>query len=201
VQEIWNNIKNIVYQCIGTFFSREILRKKSDFEYYNKEIKRLESKGSKAYDVRKLGVHYLEELKQLSKQVLAAKKSAQGAFLKSIPSTKGKCWPEFYKYVKRRIGNRESIPVIKDCNGRIIIDSIEKTNSLNLFYSSVFTSKGNISNIQGNISSEPFIIDTKIIRKTIATIGKKQVGRVRLFLWRNSKTRWGSHDSMPCATT
>ena len=46
-------------------------------------------------------VHYLEELKLLSKQLLAAKKSAQEAFLKSVLSKEGKCWSEFYKYIKK----------------------------------------------------------------------------------------------------
>ena len=43
---------------------------------------------------------HLENLKQLSKQILAAKKSAQEAFLKSILSKEGKCWSDFFKYVK-----------------------------------------------------------------------------------------------------
>ena len=73
-----------------------------------------------------------------------------------------------------RKGNRENTPAIKDCNGRIIIDSIEKGNSLNFCYLSVFSSEGNIPNIQGINSSEPFTIDTKIIRKRIAAIGKNQ---------------------------
>ena len=33
------------------------------------------------------------------KQLLAAKKSAQEAFLKSVLSKEGKCWSDFYKYV------------------------------------------------------------------------------------------------------
>jgi len=116
-------------------------------------------------------------MKQLSKQLLAAKKSAQEAFLKSILSKEGKCWSEFYKYVKRRKGNRENIPTIKDCNGRIITDSIEKANTLNFYYSSVFSSEDNIPNIQDKTSSETFTIDTKIIRKRIAAIRKnKSVG-------------------------
>jgi len=90
----------------------------------NKEIKRLKSNVRKAYNRRKLGAHYLKEMKQLSNKLLAAKKSAQGAFLKSTLSKEGKCWPEFYKYVKRRKGNRKNIPAIKYCNGRIITDSI-----------------------------------------------------------------------------
>jgi CRISPR/Cas system-associated endonuclease Cas1 len=55
------------------------------------------SKVRKADNRRKLGVHYIEELKQLSKQLLAAKKSAKEAFLKSILSKEGKCWAEFYR--------------------------------------------------------------------------------------------------------
>ena len=47
----------------------------------------------------------------------------------------------------------------------------------NFYYSSVFSSEGNIPHIQGKFSSEPFTIDTKIIRKRIAAIRKnKSVG-------------------------
>jgi hypothetical protein len=73
------------------YISHKILRKNSDPEYYNKQIKRLKSKVRKAYNRRKLGAQHMEELKQLSKQLLAAKKSAQEAFLKSILSKEGKC--------------------------------------------------------------------------------------------------------------
>ena len=109
-------------------------------------------------------------MKQLSKQLLAAKKSAKEAFLKLVLNKDSKCWSEFYKYIKRRKGNKENIPAIKDCNGRNITDSIEKANSLNFYYYSVFGS--DFLKIQGKISSEPFTIDTKIIRKRIAAIGK-----------------------------
>jgi hypothetical protein len=81
---------------------RKTLRKNSDPEYYNKEIKRLKSKVRKEHNRRKLGVCCTEKLEQLSKQLLAAKKSAQEAFLKSILTKEGKCWSDFYKYVKRR---------------------------------------------------------------------------------------------------
>jgi hypothetical protein len=111
-------------------------------------------------------------LQQLSKQLLAAKKSAQKAFLKLILSKEGKCWSDFYKYVKRRKGNRENIPAIKDCNGRIITDSIQKAKTLHFYYSSVFSSEDNIPNIQGEISSEPFTIDSKIVRKILQRSGK-----------------------------
>ena len=43
VEEIWNNLKNIVYEGIERFVPHKILRKNSDPEYY-KEIKRLKSR-------------------------------------------------------------------------------------------------------------------------------------------------------------
>jgi len=57
VEEILNNFKVIVYECIEMIVPHKILRKISDTEYYNKEIERLKSKVRKAYNRRKLGVH------------------------------------------------------------------------------------------------------------------------------------------------
>jgi len=67
----------MVSECIKHYVPRKVLRKNSDPEYY-KGIKRLKSKVRKAYNRRKLRVHYVEELKQLSKQLIPAKKSARG---------------------------------------------------------------------------------------------------------------------------
>jgi len=122
----------------------------------------------------------------LSKQLLAAKKSAQEAFLKSVLSKEGKCWSDFYKYIKRHKGNRENIPAIKDCNGRIITDMIEMANTLNSYYSRVFSSEGNILHIQGENTGDPFTTDIKTIRRRIKAIREKQISRTRPGLWRNS---------------
>lgn len=181
VEEIWNTFKNIVHEGTERFVPHKILRKNSDPEYYNKEIKRLKSKVRKVYNKRKLGAPYTEELKKLSKQLLAAKKSAQEAFLKTILRKEGKCWTDFYKYVKRRKGNRENIPAIKDSNGRIITDATVKANTFNCYYSTVFSSEDNIPHIQDGNSGEPFTTDTKTIRRRIKALGKnKSVGPDRV---------------------
>jgi len=39
VEEIWNNFKNIVYESIERFVPYKTIRKNSDPEYYNKDIK------------------------------------------------------------------------------------------------------------------------------------------------------------------
>jgi len=123
----------------------------------------------------------MEELQQLSKKLLTAKKAAQEAFLKSLLSRQSKCWSEFYKYVKRRKGNKKNIPAIKDPYGRIITDSILKANSFDSYYSTVFSSEGNIPHMQGENTGEPLTIDTKIIRRRIRAIGrKKSVGPDRV---------------------
>jgi len=72
VEEIWNNFKNIICESVERFVPHKILRKNSDPEYYNKEIKLLKSKVRRAYNRRKLGIHHMEELQQLSKMLLAA---------------------------------------------------------------------------------------------------------------------------------
>jgi hypothetical protein len=66
---------------------------------------RLKVKVRRAYNNRKLGEHYQLDLKEFCKQLLAAKKNAQETILRSVVQNEGKCWSEFYKYVKRRKGN------------------------------------------------------------------------------------------------
>jgi hypothetical protein len=72
VEEILTNFKGIVFESIERFVPHKILRKNTAPEYYNKEVKRLKSKVRKAYNRRKLGEHYQEELTRLSKQLLTA---------------------------------------------------------------------------------------------------------------------------------
>jgi hypothetical protein len=106
--------------------------------------------------------------------VANSQKNTQETCLKTILRNVGKRWIEFYKYVKRCKGNRENIPAIKDCNGHLITDTTEKANSLNFYYSSVFSSKHNIQQIQGTNTGEPFAVKTKIIRKRLAATEKKK---------------------------
>jgi hypothetical protein len=79
--------------------------------------------------------------------------------------------------VKIRKGNKENIPVIKDVSGRLVTDLIEKANTLNIYYSSVFSCERSIPQIQHATSGEPFALSTKIIIKRLTAIGKnKSVG-------------------------
>ena len=114
----------------------------------------------------------MDKLKQLSKQLIAAKKQAQETYLNTILSKEGKCWSDFYKYVKWRKGNRENIPAIKDGNWRIITDPTEKANSLNFYYSTIFNREECIPQVQEVNKNNPFRIDVKTIREGLERSGK-----------------------------
>jgi hypothetical protein len=59
---------------------------------------------------------------------------------------------------------------------KILSEKCKKTfNCFNYYYSSVFSSEGNIQRIQCANSGEPFTIDMKIIRKRGAAIGKNKL--------------------------
>jgi len=95
-------------------------------------------------------------------------------FFRTIFNNEGKCWPEFYKYIKRHKGYKENIAAIKDCNGQPIIHLIEKAYSFNHYYYSVISTEGNFQRIQCANCGKPFTIDTKIIRKRVLVMGKNK---------------------------
>jgi hypothetical protein len=124
-----NKFKDIIFDGIERFVPHKILKQNPDPEYYNRGVKRLKVKVRRAYNRKKLGEHYQQELKRLSQKLLSAKRNAQETFLRSLLQNKGKSRYEFYRYVKRRKGNRENIPMIRDCNGEHITDPVEKANN------------------------------------------------------------------------
>jgi hypothetical protein len=129
------------------------------------------------YNRSKYRQNYQAELKRLSKELLLAKKKAQEIFLRSVLQNVGRCWTEFYKYVKRRRGNRENIPAIKDRNDKLVTEPLEKVNTQNSYYASILNSEGTNTEIQSTDSRKPFTININIIRKRLSAIGnKKSVG-------------------------
>jgi hypothetical protein len=66
---------------------------------------------------------------------------------------------------------------MKDVSGRLVTDSIEEVNTLNIYYSSVFSCERSIPQIQHATTGEHFVVITKIIRKRLAAIGEnKSIG-------------------------
>ena len=126
------------------------------------------------YNKRKFGHPYQADPKRLSKELPVAKKKAQETFLHSVLQNESRCWAEFHKYVKRRTGNRENIPAIKDHNGKLVTGPIENANSLNSYYASLFSCECNIPQIQSTESGKPFTISINIIRKQLSAIGRKK---------------------------
>ena len=177
VEDIWNKFKDIIYEGVERFVPHKILKRNPDPEYYNREVKRLKVKVRRAYNRRKLGEHYNQELRRLSLKLLTAKRNAQETFLRSLLQNEGNSWAGFYRYVKRRKGNREITPLIRDGKGGHITDSVEKANILNNYYASVFSDERDIPEIKTEHVYEPFNIKIRVIRKRLAMIGRnKSVG-------------------------
>jgi hypothetical protein len=108
---------------------------------------------------------------------MAAKKEAQETFLRLVLKHEGSCWIEFYKYDKRRKGNRENIPAIKDNHDKLVTDPIEKAKFLNSYYASLFSCESSNSQIQSTESDKHFTISINLIRKRLSATGsKKSVG-------------------------
>ena len=204
VEDIWKNF-DIIFEGIKSFVLHKILKPNPDPEYYNKEVRRLKVKVRRAYSKRKLGDHYQEELRKLSKKLLTAKREAQETFLSSILQDEGKFWSEFYKFVNTRKGNRESIPSIKDCKGGHITDPVVKANfltlilltwtiwraptntikwrmgfnsvfkALNNYYASIFSRERVIPDLFPIHSDRSFTINVGMIRKRLAIVGGKKI--------------------------
>jgi hypothetical protein len=76
--------------------------------------------------------------------------------------------------VKRHERNRANIPAIKDCNDKLITDSIEQSNSLNAYYAFYYSCERNNPQIQSTELGTFFIISTNIIGKRLSVIGRKK---------------------------
>jgi hypothetical protein len=151
--------------------------KNPDPQYCNRVVKRLRVKVRKVYNRSKYRQNYQAELKRLSKELLLAKKKDQETFLRLVLQNVGKCWTEFYKYVKRRRGNRENIPANKDLNRKLVTEPKEEAYTLNSYYASVFSSESTNTEIQSTDSGKPFTVKINMIRKRLSAIGnKKSVG-------------------------
>ena len=103
--------------------------------------------------------------------IMVAKKKAQETFLRSNLQNEGRYRAEFYKYVKRRKGNRESILAIKDQIGWLVTDPVGKANSLNSYNASLFSYELNNPQIQSTKSGKPFTSSINIIRKRLSATG------------------------------
>ena len=62
---------------------------------------------------------------------------------------------------------------MKDCNGGLITDPIDKDN-LNNYYATVFSCERDIPDINSTHSDKPFNIKISIIRKPLAMIGRNK---------------------------
>jgi hypothetical protein len=64
--------------------------------------------------------------------------------------------------------------VIKDHNGKLITEPLEKTKTLNYYFASTFSCKRNNPQIQATDVGKPFTVSVNSIIKRLAAIGRKK---------------------------
>jgi hypothetical protein len=165
VEDIWNKFKDIIFEGVERFVPHKTLKGNPDPEYYNREVKRLKVKVRRAFNRRKLGERYKQDLRWLSPKLLSVKRNAQETFLHSVLQNEGNSWVGFYRYVKRRKGNRENTPMIRDCNGGHITDHVEKANILNNYYASVFSYERDIPELKTAMYMNPSTLKLNLLGK------------------------------------
>jgi hypothetical protein len=69
--------------------------------------------------------------------------------------------------------NRKNIPTIKDRNGGVISDPVDKANNINNYYVFVFSCGREILDINSTHSDKPFTIKLSIIKR-LAIIGRNK---------------------------
>jgi hypothetical protein len=81
---VWRKCGICFKESLQESVTHQILRKNPDPEYYNKEVKQHKAKVITAYNKGKLDERYQVEMKRVSKELLAARKTAQETFLQSV---------------------------------------------------------------------------------------------------------------------
>lgn len=169
VEEVWNNFKKIIYNCVELYVPFKIIAKNPDPEYYNNRIRKLKRKTRRAYGKRKISDKHYENFKNLSQELLNAKIIAQEGYLATILADENKSWKNFFKYVRRRKGNREEIPSLKDSSNNLVVDQKQKANIFNRYFASVYRDKR--EGVVNECDGESFVLNPGALRKRIAKIG------------------------------
>ncbi len=79
---------------------------------------------------------------------------------------------QFFKYVRRRKGNREEIPSLRNGSNNLVVDEKQKVNIFNQFFASVYTGKRKI--VVNECEGEHFVLNPSALRKRIAKIGNNK---------------------------
>ncbi len=162
MEEIWGVFKDIIYEALQKFVPCKILKNNPDPEYYIANIRRMKRITRKAFKNRKRSSEHINIFRNRSKELERKKKIVQEAYLKNILDGKGNNWT-FYKYVRRRKGNKEDVPVIRENGSTLITDNRAKVDAFNKYFSSVFKNSTDHPFIQVCSVANQFNIEVNVL--------------------------------------
>lgn len=138
IEEQWGAFKTIVETALDKYVPCKILKSNSDPEYFNGAIRRLKRKVRLAFNRRHRSIADMIKFKKYYKELEKEKKIAHELFLRNMLETGRNNWSSFYKYVRRRRGNKEEIQEIRVADNEPLHGDQAKANAFNAYFVSVF---------------------------------------------------------------
>ena len=143
VDDMWERFEKICENAMKENIPRKSVNSFSDPPYYNKKVLRLKRKARKYHNVNKHTQKYTEDILNIKAELNKAKAEAKDKYMQNmfkIGDANGG-WTNMYRHVKRQKGNERDIPTLIHENGEKYINDIDKAESLNTYFSSVFSNE------------------------------------------------------------
>ena len=146
LEEMWFEIKDSILEAVRkcipiiTFNDQKASRRRKPVWMNDRAMAALRRK-KKAYDRylrSREGMDYIEYVK-LRNTAKSEVRNAVRNYEKDIASKAKKNPKAFYRYVNSKIKGRGAIPDLRNSNGSVINENLDKANAFNKFFSSVFT--------------------------------------------------------------
>ena len=150
VNRIWDAFKEIIFEAVEKFVPKKCIQNNPDPEYYNEKIRRLKRKVRAAHRKVNKGESARDSYSQLVKVLNKEKTVAHDRYLLDILKSNDNS--NFYKYLRRRKDNKDRIKSIKNNEGLLLTNDLEKANEFNKWFGSVFHAK---KQILGEVSLAP----------------------------------------------
>ncbi|KAJ4451854.1 hypothetical protein ANN_03332 [Periplaneta americana] len=174
MDQVWENFKRILIEATSKYVPYKIVKSNSDPEYYTKYVRQLKKKARRAYNKRNVSLENYQKFKDLTKQLEREKKKAEANYLQNLLQEGENNWGRFYNYMRRRRGNRESIPVLRDANDQIITGDKQKADLLNSKCISIFNKKEREITIDESECTEMFEITAKDVQNRIKRLQNRK---------------------------
>lgn len=138
IETYWSTLKDLLTSIRSKYVPTRTLKRNHDPIYYTKKIIELKKKSRRAFPTRKTNNKFQELRKELNKE---KKVALNNHMVKLLNNEKPGNWNRFYKHIRSKKGDFNSIPAMLDAiNNTLLTEDVKKANILNETYQKVFNS-------------------------------------------------------------